>query len=125
VHDYPAHNAPLGLTFIRGSGVPPEYRDAALAALHGSWNRTRKDGYKVVSLHWRTDGGVEQRDFIAGFEIDGDVIGRPVDIAEAPDGAFYVSDDYAGLIYRVAWRGAPRQAAVDPLARREAGAEIR
>jgi glucose/arabinose dehydrogenase len=125
VHDYPAHNAPLGLTFIRGNAVPLEYRGAALSALHGSWNRTRKDGYKVVSLHWRPDGGVEQRDFIAGFEIDGHVIGRPVDIAEAPDGAFFVSDDYAGLIYRVAWRGARRDAAAARPARREAGASTR
>jgi len=105
VHGYAAHNAPLGLTFIRGDRVPVDYRGAALAALHGSWNRTEKDGYKVVSLHWTEDGDIEQRDFIAGFEIDDDVIGRPVDVAEGPDGAFYVSDDYAGRIYRATWRG--------------------
>lgn len=99
-HGFRAHNAPLGITFVRGN-ASPEYRGAALVALHGSWNRTRKDGYKVVSLHWEPDGSVRERDFLVGFEKDEDVIGRPVDVAEGPDGAFYVSDDYAGVIYRV------------------------
>ena len=114
VHGYPAHNAPLGLAFIRGAHVPSGYRGAALSALHGSWNRTEKDGYKVVSLHWLPDGSIEQRDFVSGFEVDDDVIGRPVDVAEGPDGAFYISDDYAGLIYRVATDTAAHAAAVGP-----------
>ncbi len=103
VHAFRAHNAPLGITFVRGQGVPPAYRHAALVALHGSWNRTRKDGYKVVSLHWREKGGIEERDFAVGFEVDGNVIGRPVDVVEGPDGAFYISDDYASAVYRVAF----------------------
>ncbi len=103
VHGFRAHNAPLGMTFVRGSQVPPAYRGAVLAALHGSWNRTRKDGYKVVSVHWQPDGTIVERDFLAGFLKDEQVIGRPVDVAEGPDGAFYVSDDYAGAIYRVAF----------------------
>ncbi len=103
-HDFRAHNAPLGITFVRGERVPDDYRNAALVALHGSWNRTRKDGYKVVSLHWRPDGSIEERDFVVGFEKDDHVIGRPVDVTEALDGSFYISDDYAGSIYRVAYR---------------------
>jgi glucose/arabinose dehydrogenase len=114
VHGYPAHNAPLGLAFIRGERVPADYRGAALSALHGSWNRSEKDGYKVVSLHWRPDGSIEQRDFISGFEVDDDVIGRPVDVAEGPDGAFYISDDYAGLIYRVVGMATAPAAPVGP-----------
>jgi glucose/arabinose dehydrogenase len=102
VHGFRAHNAPLGIAFVRGAAAPAGLGGAALVALHGSWNRTRKDGYKVVSLHWKPDGGIEERDFLVGFERDGDVIGRPVDVAEGPDGAFYVSDDYAGAVYRVA-----------------------
>jgi len=105
VHGYAAHNAPLGLVFIRGDVFPPDYRNAAFSALHGSWNRTEKDGYKVVSLHWTPAGDVVERDFAVGFEVDDDVIGRPVDVAEGPDGALYISDDYAGRIYRVAYRG--------------------
>jgi len=125
VHAFRAHNAPLGIAFLRGLSLPPDYRGAALVALHGSWNRTRKDGYAVVSLHFRRDGTLEERPFLWGFEENEDVIGRPVDVAEGPDGALYVSDDYSGSIYRVAFGesgvragGAARAAAAprpDPL----------
>ncbi len=101
VHGFRAHNAPLGIVFLRTPPAGDAYQGAALVALHGSWNRTQKDGYKVVSLHWGKDGGIEERDFAFGFERDGDVIGRPVDVAEGEGGAIYISDDYAGVIYRV------------------------
>jgi glucose/arabinose dehydrogenase len=100
-HGFQAHTAPLGITFYRGSAFPEQYQGAAFVALHGSWNRTRKSGYKVVSLRLE-DGGFVESDFLTGFEVDEDVIGRPVDVAEGPDGALYVSDDYAGAVYRVA-----------------------
>ncbi len=100
VHPFRAHNAPLGIHFVRGDALPG-FRGAALVALHGSWNRTRKDGYRVVSLHWDAQGRIEERDFVVGFERDEDVIGRPVDVTEGPDGTIYLSDDYAGAIYRV------------------------
>jgi mono/diheme cytochrome c family protein len=99
---FAAHNAPLGMTFARGEQLPPAYRGAALVALHGSWNRTSLDGYEVVSLHWNGDE-IEERPFLGGFLRDGSVRGRPVDVAEGPDGALYVSDDYTGAIYRVAY----------------------
>ena len=66
----------------------------------------RKDGYKVVSLHWGDDGTIAERDFLVGFEQDENVIGRPVDVAEGADGAIYVSDDYASSVYWVKY-GAP------------------
>jgi glucose/arabinose dehydrogenase len=115
VHGFRAHNAPLGITFVRSPSAPPAYRGAALVALHGSWNRTKKDGYKVVSLHWGADGSIAERDFLTGFlgATDDDVIGRPVDVAEGPDGAVYVSDDFAGSIYRIAWPGAAARAAAE------------
>jgi hypothetical protein len=103
VHNFPAHNAPLGIQFLRSPAQLPEYRDAALVALHGSWNRTTKDGYKVVSLHWDGQGRIQQRDFLWGFldrEKD-QVHGRPVAIAEDAQGNIYISDDYAGAIYRI------------------------
>ena len=105
VHAFRAHVAPLGITFVRGDKVPPDYRGAALVALHGSWNRSEKDGYEVVSLHWNERGEITERPFATGFEVDEDVIGRPVDVAEGPDGAFYISDDFAGSIYRVVYVG--------------------
>ncbi len=99
VFDFPAHNAPLGITFL-GESAPEALRGAALVALHGSWNRTRKDGYKVVSLHWEDDT-IASRDFVVGFLRDEEVIGRPVDVALDDEGSIYISDDYAGAIYRV------------------------
>lgn len=97
------HNAPLGIRFIRQATMPAGYDNSALVALHGSWNRSSADGYKVVSLHWSPDGSIRSRDFMTGFESDGTVIGRPVDIAEGPDRCLYVSDDYSGTIYRVCY----------------------
>lgn len=103
VHDFRAHNAPLGIEFISGENLPADYQDAAIVALHGSWNRSEKDGYKVVSLHWDADGNITERDFVSGFLVDDEVIGRPAEIAQGPDGAVYIADDYAGAIYRVAY----------------------
>jgi glucose/arabinose dehydrogenase len=103
VHAFRPHNAPLGIAFVRGDWAPAEYRGAAIVALHGSWNRSRKDGYKVVSLHWRQDGSIEERDFITGFLRDEHVIGRPAEVTEGSDGAIYVADDYAGAVYRVVY----------------------
>lgn len=100
VHAFRAHNAPLGIRFINPAGLPAEFNRSALVALHGSWNRSEPDGYKVVSLHW-TRNGIEERDFLSGFNRDGDISGRPVDVAQGQDGTLYISDDYAGAIYRV------------------------
>ena len=100
VHGFAAHNAPLGISFVDTRGWPGDFERVALVALHGSWNRSIPDGYKVASLHFE-DGNIEQRDFLAGFNRDGDIIGRPVDVIQGPDGAIYVSDDYAGAIYRI------------------------
>jgi glucose/arabinose dehydrogenase len=105
VHGFRAHNAPLGIAFLRSAARPSGYERAAVVALHGSWNRSVPDGYKVVSLHWAADGTIEERDFLTGFLGDSGVIGRPAGVAEGPDGAVYVADDYAGVVYRVAPAG--------------------
>ena len=103
-HGFRAHNAPLGIRFLRHQDHPLSH--SALVALHGSWNRSSADGYKVVRLDWAADGTIGETPFITGFEQDGTVIGRPVDIAESPAGELFVSDDYAGAVYRL-WRGEP------------------
>ncbi len=115
-HPFNAHNAPLGIHFVRNARAPASLHGAALVALHGSWNRTRKDGYKVVSLTWVGDGSIEQRDFMTGFELEEDVAGRPVHVAEGADGAFYISDDYAGVVWRVAYGEGGSSTATAPVA---------
>ena len=103
VFEYAAHNAPLGIEFLNQSSLPEEWRGVAIVALHGSWNRSEKDGYKVVSMHWDDAGHVIERDFVWGFLRDDLVISGPAEVAEGRDGAIYVSDDYANAVYRVAW----------------------
>lgn len=104
VHDFAAHTAPLGMAFLRNRELPDNYRRALLVALHGSWNRSERQGYEVVSLHFREDGGIVERKFASGFEIDEDVIGRPVDVAQGINGEIFISDDYTGMVYRVIYR---------------------
>jgi mono/diheme cytochrome c family protein len=105
VHGFRAHNAPLGISFLRHSTTVAEFGRSALVALHGSWNRSTPDGYKVVRLTWGADGRISEDDFVRGFERAGNVIGRPVDVVEAADGAIFISDDYAGVVYRVVRTG--------------------
>lgn len=104
-HAFRAHNAPLGINFVGGQALPEAFRGTALVALHGSWNRTQKDGYKVVSLHWDDDGSIREEDFLTGFLRNDELIGRPADVIQGPDGAIYVSDDYAGVIWKVEYTG--------------------
>ena len=101
VHGFSPHNAPLGIHFVRAANLPAGYERTALVALHGSWNRSAPDGYKVVALRWRDDGTIEESNFLTGFLNEDGIIGRPAFVTEGPDGAIYVSDDYAGVVYRV------------------------
>ncbi|MGO9487378.1 MAG: PQQ-dependent sugar dehydrogenase [Rhodomicrobium sp.] len=101
------HSAPLGMSFLDGASFPPEYHGSAFVALHGSWNRTERTGYKVVRVIMR-DGVPtgEYEDFLTGFVIDETrVWGRPVGVAEGKDGALYVSEDAGGTIWRVVFAG--------------------
>ncbi len=108
-----AHSAPLGLAFNTGSMFPAEYQGNLFVALHGSWNRSVPTGYKVVRINMGADGEPQggTQDFITGWLTPGETekgvwMGRPVGIVFGPDGAMYVSDDSAGLIYRVTSSGA-------------------
>ena len=102
-----AHSAPLGITFYEAAQFPPEYKGDAFVALHGSWNRAKRTGYKVVRLlmkDGKPTGAYE--DFLTGFVADdSSAWGRPVDVAVTKDGALLVTDDAAGAIWRVRWKG--------------------
>jgi len=115
---FPAHWAPTGLLFYRGSQFPARYRDGAFIAFHGSWNRApfQQGGYNVVFQPIR-DGKA-----VAGCEIFADGFAgavtspegaahRPTGLAYGPDGTLYISDDVKGRIYRVTYSGGPGAAA--------------
>jgi glucose/arabinose dehydrogenase len=99
-----AHSAPLGLAFYDGDQFPETYRGDLFVAFHGSWNRSRPTGYKVV--HIPLEGNLptgEVLDFATGWLQEGGKTapGRPVGLTVAPDGSLLVSDDKAGLVYRI------------------------
>lgn len=103
-----AHSAPLGLAFYNASGFPQQYRGLFIA-FHGSWNRSIPTGYKVVFVPLDNQGNVagQPQDFATGWLNlkDNAAVGRPVGLAVGPDGALYVSDDKAGLVYRITYGG--------------------
>jgi glucose/arabinose dehydrogenase len=102
-----AHSASLGMTIYDGSQFPPGYRDSIFAAQHGSWNRSKRTGYKVIRVITKDCVPTgEYEDFVTGFVInDSTVWGRPVGVAVAKDGALLVSEDGNGTIWRISYSG--------------------
>jgi glucose/arabinose dehydrogenase len=104
-----AHSASMGMVFYDNDQFPSEYRGDGFAAEHGSWNRAKRTGYKVIRVLLK-DGVPtgEYEDFMTGFVVnDSAVWARPVGIAVAHDGALLVSEDGNGTIWRVTYRGGP------------------
>jgi glucose/arabinose dehydrogenase len=98
-----AHSASLGLVFYDADAFPAEYRGDGFAAEHGSWNRSKRTGYKVIRIRLK-DGAPsrEYEDFVTGFVVsDSEVWGRPVGVTVAHDGALLVSEDAGGTIWRI------------------------
>ena len=97
------HSSALSVAFYDADAFPSEYRGDAFVALHGSWNRPMRTGYKVIRVlmeDGRPTG--EYEDFMTGFVVDNDrVWGRPAGVAVTRDGALLVSDDGNGTIFRV------------------------
>jgi glucose/arabinose dehydrogenase len=103
-----AHSALLGLVFYEGAMFPPEYRGDAFVALHGSWNRSKRTGYKIIRIRFKDGkpvGGYD--DFITGWMLGEDrpeVWGRPVGLLVLKDGSMLITDDGANKIWRVSYR---------------------
>jgi glucose/arabinose dehydrogenase len=98
------HVAPLGMKFYTGNQFPAEYKDNIFIALHGSWNRHAKNGYRIERVIANPDGtGVKQEAFTGTFLDGSTIVGRPSDIIVAPDGSLLVSDDQAGAIYQISY----------------------
>jgi glucose/arabinose dehydrogenase len=106
------HSASLCLTFYTGTQFPAQFRGEIFAAEHGSWNRSRRTGYKVIRVpapNGKATG--EYEDFLTGFVTPGgDVWGRPVGVTVAGDGALLVSDDATNQVWRVSYTGGARAA---------------
>ncbi len=100
-----AHVASLGMRFYTGAMFPAAYRNSIFIAEHGSWNRSRKVGYRVVRVTADANGAnAHQEVFAQGWlNADDTQWGRPADVLPLPDGSLLISDDYAGAIYRVTY----------------------
>jgi glucose/arabinose dehydrogenase len=100
----PAHSAPLGFHFLEGSKLPVPWRNGAVVAVHGSWDRTPPRAPAVLWMPWESKARAlgPARILVGGFQhSDGSRWGRAVDAVPGPDGALYVSDDAAGAVYRI------------------------
>lgn len=102
-----AHAADLGLAFYTGSMFPQKYRGAIFSTQHGSWNRTVPVGARVMVTFLKEDGRAagQSEPFAEGWNNNGRYLGRPVDVAQLPDGSLLVSDDQVGALYRIWYDG--------------------
>ena len=101
------HAAALGMRFYTGRMFPPDYQDAVLVARRGSWNRTEKNGYDVLTVRATPDGrNARVTPFMTGFldKAANSFWGRPVDVMQMPDGSVLVADEENGAIYRVSYK---------------------
>jgi glucose/arabinose dehydrogenase len=99
------HVAPLGMRFYAGTQFPPAYRNQIFIAEHGSWNRSRKIGYRVTLVRLEGNRAVAYEPFAIGWLQGETAWGRPADVLVMPDGSLLVSDDLAGAIYRIRYAG--------------------
>ncbi|MFO7304914.1 MAG: PQQ-dependent sugar dehydrogenase [Gammaproteobacteria bacterium] len=104
VQELGAHVAPLGVKFYTGSMFPAAYRNQVFIAEHGSWNRSKKSGYRITRVKLDGERAVAYEPFAVGFKRGEEVLGRPVDLLVLEDGSMLVSDDYAGALYRIVYR---------------------
>ena len=99
-----AHVAPTGVSFYDADMFPAKMKNNLFIALHGSWNRTEKVGYKVMRVEINEDGTLNSHDFITGWLTKGKVKGRPSAPLVRNDGSLLISDDKANVIYQVTYQ---------------------
>ncbi len=100
-----AHVAPLGIHFYQGEQFPKAYKNKLFVAEHGSWNRSKKSGYRVMVAILENNKIIDYKPFIEGFlNSDETAWGRPVAFLTLPDGSLLVSDDFANAIYKVTYK---------------------
>lgn len=104
VAKFDAHVGALGMRFYTGKMFPSEYHNSIFVAEHGSWNRRNKIGYRVKLVKIKNNKVEKQEVFAEGWLENENNWGRPVDVLVMPDGALLVSDDYAGVIYRISYK---------------------
>lgn len=104
-HKFGAHVAPLGMKFYTGEMFPEVYKGDIFVAQHGSWNRSKKVGYQVVRVVMDGSKVLKSEPFVQGWldQEEQEAFGRPTDVLVMPDGALLVSDDKAGVIYRITY----------------------
>ena len=102
-----AHVAPLGVKFYTGDMFPEKYKQYAFIAEHGSWNRSKKVGYKISLVQLENNNAVAYETFLEGWldEEEQERFGRPVDLLFLEDGSLLISDDFGDAIYRVTYTG--------------------
>ena len=103
--DLGAHTASLGMAFYNQKAFPEKYKKGAFVGQHGSWNRSKLSGYKVLFIPFKNEKpSGKPEDFLTGFIDDADksrVHGRPVGVTVIPDGSLLVTDDASNIIWQV------------------------
>ena len=104
VQELDAHVAALGLKFYTGSMFPDEYKNQIFIAEHGSWNRSKKSGYRITLVRLDGNRAVSYEVFADGWMKNEKTLGRPVDLLILPDGSVLLSDDDNGVIYQITYQ---------------------
>ena len=104
VQELDAHVAALGLKFYTGSMFPDEYKNQIFIPEHGSWNRSKKSGYRITLVRLNGNQAVSYEVFADGWMKNEETLGRPVDLLVLPDGSLLLSDDDNGVIYKITYQ---------------------
>ena len=105
------HVAALGMSFYTGAMFPETYRNQIFIPEHGSWNRSKKIGYRLMLVKLENNKPTSYEVFAEGWLQGEKTLGRPVDTLVMPDGSLLVSDDFAGAVYRIAYTGSGKKTA--------------